>query len=188
VRLLVENDAKAAFTISSDDPPLEPLRVEGDANAEAFVEVPARSGRYTLHCEGEGDSTTEVLLLAQAVGDLTPVTNPTPELGQPQTLSVSLVEYTMSVSSTALTAGPHNIIATNVSKDASHELNVLELQEDGSYSPIASIPPIAPQQGGTVLVNLTRGTYRLACQIGIGEAGSEVDHYLQGMFVDVNVD
>jgi hypothetical protein len=187
VRLLIENDDDVPATISSEDLDLEPVHIEGEDNAEAFVTLPQQSGEYSLACEREGANVSEILLLAQTSSDLTPVVNPTSEPDMPETLSVSLVEYSVSPSTTNLTNGAYNIIATNVSSNESHELNVLQLQADGSYSPMAGMPPIAPQQGGALLVNFTPGTYRLACQIQIGEAGSEVDHYLQGMYVDVQV-
>jgi hypothetical protein len=186
-RLLLENDSDTAFLISSEDVDIEPLEVGAHERAEGFTTVPATSGTYILNCEREGGAASEISLVARSAADLTPITNPTPEPDQPATLSVSLLNYSISPSSTTLSPRSYNIIATNVSAAEYHELNILQLQEDGSYSPIASIPPIAPQQGGAILVNLTPGDYRLACQIGIGEVGSTVDHYLQGMFVDVSV-
>jgi hypothetical protein len=188
VRLLIENDSDDAFIITSEGAELEDIHVEGDDDAESFLTVPPESGTYALHCEREGGDQSEILLVARTDADLTPVSNPTPGPGQPQTLGVSLADFTISPSATVLTPGQHNIVATNTSQTEEHDLHVLSLQPDGSFSPIASIPPIPPQEGGAVLVNLLRGTYRLACQIGIGQEGSEVDHYQQGMWVDVLVE
>jgi hypothetical protein len=187
LRLLVENDSDDAFTITGEDAQVEELPVDGGDEAEAFLTMPPDSGTYTLKCEREGGDESQILLVAGTDGDLTHVTNPSPEPGQPQTLGVSLADFTVNPSSTALAPGSYNIIATNISQNEEHDLHVLSLQPDGSFSPIASIPPIPPQEGGAVLVNLSPGTYRLACQIGIGQAGSEVDHYQQGMWVDVLV-
>lgn len=188
LRLLIDNDSDDPFTITSEDTMLEDLHVEGDADAEAFLTVPPESGTYGLHCEQEGGTRSEIFLIAGNSADLTPVINPTAVPGQPQTLAVSLADYTVSPSSTMLTPGAYNIIATNISRTEQHDLNVLSLQPDGSFSPVASIAPVLPQEGGAVLVNLSPGTYRLACQIEIGEAGSEVDHYQQGMWIDVLVE
>ena len=40
----------------------------------------------------------------------------------------------------------------------------------------------------SVLANLRAGTYRIACMIQIGEQGSTVAHYQQGMWTDLVVE
>ena len=81
-----------------------------------------------------------------------------------------------------------NIIATNISGGQPHELNVLELQPDGSFKNNGVLSAIPPQQGGALLTTVRPGTYRLACLIGAGAADSTVDHYQQGMWTDIVVD
>jgi hypothetical protein len=188
LRLLVENDSEAVFTISDPHGGFEDLLIEGGGKEEAFLVASASAGTYVLQCERDGGDVTEIRLVSVDAANLTPVSNPTPEPGQPETLAVSLADFTVNPSGTSLAPGSYNIIATNVSRTEEHELNVLSLQPDGSFSPVASIPAIPPQEGGAVLVNLSPGTYRLACQIEIGEAGSEVDHYQQGMWADILVE
>jgi hypothetical protein len=43
------------------------------------------------------------------------------------------------------------------------------------------VESIEPQTGGSMVLDLPPGTYQLACLIAIGESGSTVDHYQQGM-------
>lgn len=89
VRLLVENDSHDAFTITGDDAELDELHVAGDDDAEAFVTVPPESGTYALLCERVGGGESEILLVVGTDAGLTPVSNPTPEPGEPQTLGVA---------------------------------------------------------------------------------------------------
>jgi general secretion pathway protein F len=78
-------------------------------------------------------------------------------------------------------------IATNISKSQVHELAVLKIQPDGSFENVGEIEDIAPEQGGSMQLDLEPGAYQLACVIVPGEAGSTVDHYQEGMHTDFTV-
>ncbi len=197
LRLDISNDSEQLYLVSGAEGGVEPLGVEPGKNAEAFYKVPQGAASYSITCtsaEGAKSLITLNATLPTTSADLS--NGPTRQTSDPTpapdaadtTLAVTLVEYTVTTSAQRLSPGRANIIATNISGEQAHELNVLQLQPDGSFQDIGEIAPIAPQQGGSILVNLLPGTYRLACMIGIGESGSTVDHYQQGMWTDVIVD
>lgn len=194
--IAVENDSETAFVIQDGDGRLEPIDVEPGESVEAFFDVPENDGTYTLLCEGEGSTSTEIIVIAGSGVAGGPPTSEAPIDGGTSTpttaeadgtLGVSLVDFQISPSAETIPTGRYNIIATNVSDTSTHELNVLQLQPDGNFVPKAEIAPMPPQQGGVVLAALGPGTYRLACQIVPGEFGSTVGHYQQGMWFDILV-
>lgn len=116
----------------------------------------------------------------------TPVAAPT-TAGGGTSVAVSLAEYTVTVDKATVKAGQIRFIATNISKTQVHELAVLKIKEDGSFDNLGEIEDIAPEQGGSVQLDLQPGAYQLACVIVPGEAGSTVDHYQQGMHTNFTV-
>jgi uncharacterized cupredoxin-like copper-binding protein len=52
---------------------------------------------------------------------------------------------------------------------------------------VREVEDIDPEKGGSVVLDLEPGAYQLACLITIGEEGSTVDHYKQGMHTEFTV-
>ena len=187
VQLRLENESSSAFTLRDNEGGFEDIAAEPGEVGEAFYLIPKGTGAYELLCSPEGDVPTNITITA--VVDGMPDEPDTSDASSPSTsLAVSLANFTITPSERTLSAGSVTFIATNASSESVHELNVLELQDDGSFVKVAAIAPIPPEAGGSVTVDLQPGTYRLACQIGIGESGSIVDHYQQGMWVDISVE
>lgn len=189
VKLAIENESDAAYIIQDGDGRLEEIAVEAGESTEAFFQVPEGDGTYTLACEGESGETSEVTLVAGTGIADEPTSDATAPSGIAEgTLAVTLLDFEVSASAATLRPGPVTMIATNVSRGSAHELNILQLQPDGELVRVAGIEPIAAQQGGSVSTTLEPGTYRLACQIMPGELGSTVDHYQQGMWLNIVVE
>ncbi len=191
VKLAVENESDLAYVVRDGDGRLEEMEIEPGESTEAFFDMPENDATYTLVCEGEGGASREVTLIAGtgiADGSTSDVTEAPGEETGDGTLAVTLLDFEMTASAETVRPGPLTIIATNVSRTSTHELNILELQPDGGLLRVAGIEPISPQQGGSVVATLEPGTYRLACQIVPGEFGSTEDHYQQGMWLDMVVE
>lgn len=118
-----------------------------------------------------------------------PATSDTAEAGgeADTSVAVTLVEYSLTADKPSVPAGKIRFIATNASKDQVHELAVLKTKTDGSFDNLSEIEGIEPQHVGSVVVDLAPGAYTLACLIAVGESGSTVDHYQQGMHVAFTV-
>lgn len=102
-------------------------------------------------------------------------------------IGVTLLEYDVSAERDFVPTGRVRFIATNVSREQAHQLNVLRILPDGSFDRLDGTGNIAPGQGGSVTLDLSPGAYQLACLIARGDAGSDVDHYQQGMFLPFTV-
>lgn len=196
IRIVLENEDDVGYTLRDPEGRIDDLSAEPSAEGELFHELPAGSATYTLQCGSEGGAGTEIRIVAgepvaenptdapAAAGGDAPTRSPD---DPDTTIALSLADYTVTLSQTTVPTGRIVFIATNVSDAETHELNILQLQPDGSFQNEGGIAPMAPQQGGSVLANLRAGTYRIACQIQPGESGSTVDHYQQGMWVDLIV-
>lgn len=195
LRLVLANESDAAYSLSDPEGRIETLEAAPGEEAEQFADLPEGSATYVLRCTSEAGLETEVRIRAGEAGGTEPTRASSPRAGDTSspddpdtTLAVSLADYTVTLSETTVRAGRVMFIATNVSAGQSHELNILQLQPDGSFQNEGGIPAMAPQQGGAVLGSLRAGTYRIACLIEIGEQGSTVDHYQQGMWADLVVE
>ena len=196
LRIVLANDADTAYVLTDPEGIVPVVEAAPGEEAEQFAELPAGAATYALRCTAEGGAETQVLIRAGDVTEDGATPDPSVASDQPTalpddpdtTLAVSLGDYTVTLSEEAIETGRVMFIATNVSAGQSHELNILQLQEDGSFQNEGGIAPMAPQQGGSVLANLRAGTYRIACLIEIGEQGSTVDHYQQGMWTDLVVE
>lgn len=195
IQIVLDNDDDIAYSVSDPEGRIEAITAEPGSRAEMFHQLPSGEAAYLLTCEAQGGSSTVIEVNAgggTAVSgrSLTAVSgNGTASADEPDaTIAVSLADYTVTLARTEVPAGRVMFIATNVSPTATHELNVLHLQPDGSFVNVGEVAAIAPQQGGSVLANLRPGAYRIACQIQIGESGSTVDHYQQGMWQDLIVE
>jgi uncharacterized cupredoxin-like copper-binding protein len=174
---------------------------EGKTRSAGYT-VPDGVGTYKVKCYVPGGPSTIIELTAGGASAApnptsasnaqstrtsdTPVAAATTE-GGGTTVSVALADYTVTPDKAAVKAGPVRFIATNVSKEHVHELAVLKIKPDGSFDNLGEIEDIAPEQGGSVQLDLEPGAYQLACVIIPGEAGSTVDHYQQGMHTDFTV-
>jgi plastocyanin len=197
LRFVLENQDSVAYTMTDPEGRVDDLRAAPSEETEQFHQLPAGSATYMLQCGPDEAAGTEIRIVAGGSVALSPTMAPaTAGGGEPTrspdepdtTIAVSLADYTVTLSQTTVPTGRVLFIATNVSATETHELNILQLQPDGSFQNEGGIPPMAPQQGGSVLGNLREGTYRIACQIQIGESGSTVDHYQQGMWFDLVVE
>jgi hypothetical protein len=199
--LVIKND-------SSHDP-FEVEGIEGAAFEELAVpEGKTRSAGYTvpnsegvtkLKCYVPGDVSTiiEVVAGGGAAGTAASTSGATAgaeEPGQPTasgtpsaSVAVTLVEYSVTPDRAAVPAGRIRFTATNASASQVHELAVLKVKDDGSYENLGEIEDIDPGNGGSVTVDMAPGAYVLACLITKGEAGSEVDHFQQGMHTPFTV-
>lgn len=195
LRLVLANESGAAYSLTDPEGRIETMEAVSGKEAERFADLPEGSATYVLRCLSEAGAETEVRIRAgeAAGGESTAV--PSPSAGDTRspddpdtTLAVSLADYTVTLSEATVRTGRVMFIATNVSTGQAHELNILQLQADGSYQNEGGIAAMAPQQGGAVLAHLRAGTYRIACMIEIGEQGSTVDHYQQGMWTDLVVE
>jgi len=103
------------------------------------------------------------------------------------TVNVHLDSFVMKPDVLFAAPGPIKFVATNDHAADVHELAVLRLKEDGSFQNAGEIEDIGPRKGGSVVLDLPKGKYQLACLIAPGEAGSKVDHYQSGMRIDFEV-
>ncbi len=188
--LQIQNETAQMYRVSDDEDRIEALVIDANGEGEAFYELPHGAGEYTIRCAAADGTVSTVILKASTLAGLATrdTGEATGEAGQPgASLAVTLAEFSVTPSETEVDAGRIRFIATNISGTMSHELNVLRLEPDGSFERLAGAEPIGPQGGGSFEADLEPGTYRLACLIAAGEAGSTVDHYRQGMWTDITV-
>lgn len=187
VQLRLENESSSVFTLRDNEGGFEDIAAEPGEVGEAIYLIPKGTGAYELLCSSDGDVPTNITITAMAAG--MPEEATTSDAPSPATsLAVSLANFAITPSERTLSAGRVTFIVTNASSESVHELNILELHGDGSLLKVAGVAPVPPEAGGSVTVDLRRGTYRLACQIGVGESGSIVDHYQRGMWLDISVE
>jgi uncharacterized cupredoxin-like copper-binding protein len=103
-------------------------------------------------------------------------------------VAVSLTEYTVTPAVDAVQAGVIRFEAINDSASMVHELAVLRVESDGSLENYGEIEDLEPGGSGTITIDLTPGSYQLACLLIPGEAGSTTDHYQEGMWTEFTVE
>lgn len=217
IRFVLENQSASEYEFfGADGADLELVRVAPGGSRERSYTAPKVEGarvKFDCRMRGDGPSTLVELLVTTAGATAEPGTpagegspapgasvpadrrtpdaasTPVPGLDrEPDTvIAVTLLEYSVSPEQDAVPAGRVRFIATNVSREQAHQLNVLRILPDGSFATMGGTGDIAPGQGGSVTVDLSPGAYQLACLIARGDAGSDVDHYQQGMFVPFTV-
>ncbi len=203
LKLVVKNDSNKDYEIEGiDGTKLEELVVPQGRTRTPGYTVPGGAGVHKLKCYVPGGASTIIELVAGgtggAVGGATPsegnIEGVQPEQAagsqnQPDTtIAVGLDDFTVTPDKMSVKAGAIRFIATNISKDAVHELAVLKIKSNGSFEIMGEIEDIAAEQGGSLVLDLTPGAYKLACLIAPGEAGSQVNHYQQGMHTDITVE
>ena len=159
---------------------------EGASTHKVKCYVPA--GKSTIiELIASGESGAAGPTQAASVAGSAPAT-PSNQKQPDTTVAVGLASYTVTPDKMSVKAGAIRFVATNTSKDAVHELAVLKIKGAGSFENMGEIEDIAAEQGGSLVLDLAPGVYRLACLIAPGEAGSQADHYQQGMHTDITVE
>lgn len=203
LKLVVKNESKKDYEVEGiDGTALAELIIpEGRTRTPGYT-VPPGAGIHKIKCYVPAGVSTVIELVAadpaasaasgasaSATAANSPVAGATAGTSsQSETsVAVTLVEYSVTADKPSVTAGKIRFIATNASSGSVHELYVLKPKQDGTFDKLGEIPAIAPGTGGSIELDLTPGTYQLACLIIPGEAGSTVDHYQQGMHTPFTV-
>lgn len=192
LKLVVKNDSSKDYEIEGiDGTELEEVVVpEGRTRTPGYT-VPSTEGVYKLKCYVPSGPSTIIELRAgaattpQSRQQVAPTEHGASFSSAQATVKVTLDDYTVTPDATTVKAGSIEFIATNVSSDEVHELYVMKVKDGGSLETLGEIEDIEPKQNGSMVLELAPGTYRLACFIVPGEAGSEVDHYQKGMHTDI---
>ncbi|MBI2913870.1 MAG: hypothetical protein HYY03_08115 [Chloroflexi bacterium] len=151
--------------------------------------MPRKEGVYKLKCYSPGDVTTIIELRAEGEpvgesdssdGGQTGATSPGEVLAADDTVRVDLGEFIVMPDKASVKAGNIEFVATNRGEMV-HELAVLRVLEDGSFENMGELENLPAGESRKTTVHLEAGEYQLACLIAAGEAGSDVDHYKQGM-------
>lgn len=195
LQLVVKNDAGKDFEIEGiEGTELEEVIVpEGRTRSMGYT-VPGKPGVYRLKCYVPGDVSTIIELRAEGE----PVSGSEEEnsgSGAHQdevepgdfVVKAQLTEYKIAPDPATVPAGKVQFIADNISVSEVHELAVLRVKDDGSFENLGEIEDLDAGQTGSITLDLPEGTYKLACLIAEGEAGSPVDHYKAGMHTDFTV-
>jgi uncharacterized cupredoxin-like copper-binding protein/plastocyanin len=183
-----------------DGSKLEEVVVHEGKTLSVGYDVPSGNGVHEIKCYVPAGPSTIIELVA---GERAVTPAPTLEgsaAASPSAISaspagetvdtsvaVTLIDYSVTADKPTVTAGKIRFIATNTSATAVHELAVLRTKADGSFDNLGEIQGIDPEKGGSIVLDLTPGAYQLACLITIGESGSTVDHYQQGMHTPFTV-
>jgi plastocyanin/uncharacterized cupredoxin-like copper-binding protein len=181
-----------------DGAKLEEVVVHQGKTLSVGYDVPSGTGVHKIKCYVPAGPSTIIELVAggsatppaaSARETASPSANATAPSGETAdtSVAVTLVDYGVTADKPSVEAGRIRFIATNTSASQMHELAVLRTKPDGSFDNLGEIENMDPEKGGSIVLDLTPGAYQLACLITIGEAGSTVDHYQQGMHVAFTV-
>ncbi len=176
-----------------DGTKLEEVVVRKGKTLSVGYTVPSGAGTHKIKCYVPAGASTIIELVATggaaaaspAAAATTASTVSSSAAGT--TVAVTLVEYGITADKPSVSAGKIRFIATNTSASQVHELAVLKTKPDGTFDNMGEIEDIEAGKGGSVDLDLEPGAYQLACLIAVGEAGSTVDHYQQGMHTDFTV-
>ena len=192
LKLVVKNESGDDYEVEGiDGTKLEEVVVPKGRTRTPGYSVPDSGGTFKIKCYVPAGTSTIIEIVAgksggpesEYSGDDEPrgVAGPADD-----TVQVDLREYTVTPDKASVEAGAIKFVAANTGT-AVHELAVLKKNADGSIDNQGEIEDIDPGKGGEVILELEPGDYELACVIVPGEAGSEVDHYQQGMRVAFTV-
>ncbi len=194
LKLVVKNDSSKDYEVEGiEGTSLEELVIPKGLTRTPGYTVPSGEGVHKIKCYVPGGVSTIIELTAgsattpQSQAPGAPTEHGASLAPADATVKVTLADYTVTPDATSLKAGAIRFDVTNVSTDVVHELYVLRVKEGGSLETLGEIEYIRPGLRDSMVLDLAPGTYRLACFIVPGEAGSTVDHYQQGMHVDVTV-
>ena len=192
LKLVVKNDAGKFFEIEGiEGTALEEVIIPEGRTREMGYTVPKNQGVYKLKCYSPGDVTTIIELKAEGEpvagddsgdgqGDQDGDTSPGDAAPADDTVQVDLSDFTVQPDKTSVKAGNIEFVASSRGEMV-HELAVLRVMENGSFENMGELENLPAGESGTITVRLQAGEYQLACLIAAGEAGSDVDHYKQGM-------
>lgn len=179
----------------------EILIPEGKTRSVGYT-VPGDEGTYDVKCYQPGGASTIIALVATSEGE----GGESAEGGEAEELDgeleivggnddpadnsvdVELTEYKIELTKSSVAPGNIQFAATNSSAEETHELAVLRVEDDGAKEVVGEIEDIPAGVSGSINLHLESGKYELACLIVPGEAGSEVDHYEEGMHTDLVVE
>jgi hypothetical protein len=203
LKLTVRNEATTNFDLEGiEGARLDAITVlQGKERTVRYSVPDGGAATHRLRCFVPGGAQTIIDVVAgggaASSSDVTPEAssprpNPDPE-PDPQAVAdsvihVRLFEYTVTPDFASAPAGNIRFEAVNRSQTQVHELAVLRVLADGSLENRGEIEDIAAGGEGKVTLELEPGTYVLACLIVPGEAGSEVDHFAEGMRADFTVE
>jgi uncharacterized cupredoxin-like copper-binding protein len=191
LNLQVKNNADKDYEVEGiEGTQLEEVVIPGGRDRSVGYNVPNEGGTFKIKCYVPGDVSTiiEVKAGSGAGGSATSTATATgAAAAADSTVTVGLIEYSVTPDKTTVDAGTVKFNATNKSASMAHELAVLRVKDDGTFESLGEIEDIEPGASGTVTTNLTAGKYQFACLIVPGEAGSTTDHYQQGMHTGFTV-
>jgi uncharacterized cupredoxin-like copper-binding protein len=193
LKLVVKNESGKDYEVEGiEGTKLEEVVVPSGRTRTPGYTVPDGAGTHKIKCYQPGGVSTiiEVHAGGTATGEQTPASSTAPS-GESQgggaPFAVTLADYRIDAAADSVPAGAITFAATNASAEHVHELYVLRVKDDGSYTTAGEIEDIGPGASGEMTLDLAPGDYVLACLIVPGEAGSTVDHFKEGMHTPLRV-
>ena len=192
--LRVKNDTGKTYEVEGiDGTNLEEVLVPEGRERSVGFNVPDSGGTYHIKCYVPGgissiieirageDNASATATAGRRVLDA--------DLGPSDaTVNIGLREWAIDPEPGSVEAGAIRFDATNESRGIVHELAVIQIQEDGDLEVIGEIENLGVGESGSIVIDLPPGHYQLACLIVPGEAGSTVDHYQEGMWIEFAVE
>ena len=190
----IKNDGKKDHEVEGiEGMKLEELLVPAGLSRKLNYTTPKNGGTQKIKCYIPGGSSTIIEVRVSGGMGAAPSGGSGAEKAAVTTkkanatVTVDLTEFRMAPDAKTVAAGPTKFVARNVSKMYVHELAVLRVKADGTFENMGEVEDIEPGKSGEVVLDLPKGRYVLACLIVPGQAGSPVDHFQQGMRVDLEV-
>ena len=198
LNLLLKNESSSdAYEAEGiDGTKLEEVVVHKGKTLSVGYTVPAGAGTHKIKCYVPAGPSTIIEFVAGDASSaaapsavVTSATAASPAVGAAadSTVAVTLMEFSVTTDKPSVPTGNIHFIATNVSKGQVHELAVLKTKADGTFDKLGEVEDIEPGTGKSLDLDLAPGAYTLACLIAVGESGSTVDHYQQGMHTDFTI-
>jgi uncharacterized cupredoxin-like copper-binding protein len=161
------------------------VRVPDGSTRNVDYTAPSNEGTAKVKCYIPGGSTTiiELKVSGTSSGDSGSTADGTATTAAQAntTVNTKLTSFKVESDKASVAKGPTKFVATNNSTTDVHELAVLRIEDDGSYDNKGEVEDIDPGKAGEVTIDLPAGKYLLACLIAVGEEGSTVDHFKEGM-------
>ncbi len=192
LKLVVKNESGDDYEVEGiDGTKLEEVVVPKGRTRTPGYSVPDSGGTFKIKCYVPAGTSTIIEIVAGEGAAPESTISADDEPGgvsgpADDTVQVDLHEYVVTPDKASVKAGAIKFVAENTGAEV-HELAVLKKNADGSFDNQGEIEDIDAGKGGEVILELEPGDYELACVIVPGEAGSEVDHYQQGMLVTFTV-
>lgn len=195
LNLTVTNETGSGFEVEGiEGTNVDEVIVSEGRTREVGFDVPDEGGTFKIKCYKPGGVSTIIEVTAGdgAAGGGGEETGGEPSASADAgdadaTVTVGLIEYTVTPDDGSVPAGSIRFEATNESDAMVHELAVLRVEDNGDLENMGEIEDIAIGDSGTVTIDLEPGNYQLACLLVPGEADSTTDHYQEGMFTEFTV-